>query len=246
MADKTNYTGVTAVGGKVVLYTTTHCSRCEAVKRFLTGYAIPFDEISVLRVPGAIDDLIQQTGAFTAPVLVVGSHYIRGYNPDAMTALLENEGWIQRKPLTVLIDADATPRDAVATTDALADEFHVTVVTVSSINHEFHREGHVTVDAHPQAVDMEIIRRINRTERFVVVTQDYGLAALALAKGASVISPVGMIFTEDNMDRLLFERDLHAKERRARGRSRSGPKARTQADRTRFATALRTVLEAMQ
>lgn len=148
--------------------------------------------------------------------------------------------------ITILIDADATPRDAVATTDALAADFHAHVVTVSSINHEFHRTDHVTVDAHPQAVDMEIVRRINRSHPFVVVTQDYGLAALALGKGALAVSPLGLIFTEHNIDRLLFERDLHAKERRATGRSRGGPKARTAQDTAKFDAALRTVLASIE
>lgn len=80
--------------GKVVLYTTTHCARCESVKRLLADHAVPFDEISVLRVPGATAELVRLTGALAAPVLIVGRHFLRGYQRDAILALLRDEGWI--------------------------------------------------------------------------------------------------------------------------------------------------------
>jgi len=143
--------------------------------------------------------------------------------------------------ITILIDADATPRDALRTADKLASRFGAVVVTVSSINHEYHRPLHIAVDAHPQAVDMEIIRRIVRGRVFVVVTQDYGLAALVLCKGARAVSPRGLVYTEANIDRLLLERELHARQRRATGRSR-GPKARSDEDVQNFERAMEQTL----
>ena len=133
--------------------------------------------------------------------------------------------------ICILVDADATPRDALATTDRVAARLGAEVVSVSSINHIHDRPGHITVDAHPQAVDMEIVRRITRDRAFIVVTQDFGLAALSLGKGAQAVSPSGLIFTEENIDRLLLERDLQARQRRLTGRSR-GPRARTRDDAT--------------
>ncbi len=127
------------------------------------------------------------------------------------------------------------------TTDRLAKQFNVAVITVSSVNHQFDRPNHITVDPHPQAVDMEIVGRLEKGGSYIVVTQDYGLAALALGQGAQAVSPHGLIFTAENIDRLLFERDIHTRERRVTGRSR-GPKARTTKDKAQFEQALTRML----
>lgn len=144
--------------------------------------------------------------------------------------------------VTLFIDADATPRDCVATADRLAAAFGARVITVSSIYHSFDRPNHITVDPHAQAVDMEILRRLHDHAPAIVITQDYGLAALALGYQARVVSPLGLIFTDENIDRLLFERDLHARERRATGRNR-GPRKRTAEDAVKFEQALQTLLK---
>jgi uncharacterized protein len=145
--------------------------------------------------------------------------------------------------LTILVDADATPRDALQTTDELAAQFGAKVVTISTINHQFDRPGHIMVDAHPQAVDMVIVSKLTRGEPYIVITQDYGLAALALGKGAYALSPKGLVYTDENIDRLLVERELHAKERRATSRSK-GPSARSAQDKENFAQALLKMLQA--
>lgn len=143
--------------------------------------------------------------------------------------------------IEIWVDADAMPRDALASIDQLADDLRAEVTTVSSIRHEHHRDRHITVDAAPQAADMAIISHLNKQTVNVVVTQDYGLAALALGRGAFVLSPRGVEFTNDNIDRFLFERDLHQRERQLRHRSK-GPKPRTKEDADRFYTALRQLL----
>lgn len=142
----------------------------------------------------------------------------------------------------IYVDADATPRDALLTVDHVARTLGADVITISSVNHQFDRPQHITVDPHPQAVDMEIVRRLRTGAPQAVVTQDYGLAALALGKGARAISPTGLVFDNSNIDRLLFERELHARERRATGRSK-GPKKRSGEDRERFAQAFTQMLQ---
>ncbi|KPV42136.1 DUF188 domain-containing protein [Alicyclobacillus ferrooxydans] len=143
--------------------------------------------------------------------------------------------------IVILIDADAAPRDTIVTADRLGAQFGAEVITISTVNHHFERTNHVLVDAHPQAVDMVIIARINRNKAYIVVTQDYGLAALSLGKGARAISPRGLIYTNDNIDRLLMERDIHARERRLSRRTK-GPAARTTEDAVQFAAALEALL----
>jgi uncharacterized protein YaiI (UPF0178 family) len=65
------------------------------------------------------------------------------------------------------------------------------------------------------------------------VTQDYGVAAMALGKGANVINQDGLIYSDNNMDRLLFERHLAGKVRRS-GERTSGPRKRSKEDDVRF------------
>lgn len=144
----------------------------------------------------------------------------------------------------ILVDADATPRDALASVDQFAAKFDAHVLSVSTIHHEYNRPDHVTVDPHPQAVDMEILGRLQRDVPTLVVTQDYGLAALVLAKGGRAISPRGLIFTDTNIDLLLMERDLNARARRSSGRVR-GPKPRSSADAEAFRKSLLKILMEM-
>jgi len=141
----------------------------------------------------------------------------------------------------IFVDADAMPRDAMASIRELAKQYNAKLITVSSINHQIEGDEHVCVDAHPQATDMYIVSHVAKDTPTIVVTQDYGLAALVLGKAAYAISPTGMEFTNDNMDRLLFERALHAHERRATGRSR-GPKARSQENKVKFSETLEDVI----
>jgi uncharacterized protein len=141
----------------------------------------------------------------------------------------------------VYVDADAMPRDALIVIDRVAKQYHAEVISVSSINHHYDRPNHITVDPHPQAADMAIVGLLKKEVPSIVVTQDYGLAALALGQGARAISQNGLIFSELNIDRLLFERDMHARERRQTGRSH-GPKPRTAKDTLQFEQSLVKVL----
>lgn len=137
----------------------------------------------------------------------------------------------------LFVDADALPRDALEAIHHFGQIYHVRVVTVSSINHQISSPNHITVDASPQATDMKIVSSIRSGTRTLVVTQDYGLAALVLGKGAWALSPTGFEFTNENIDRMLLERAIHAKERKA-GRHHKGPRPRTGADKQHFAQAL--------
>ncbi len=71
------------------------------------------------------------------------------------------------------------------------------------------------------------------TRADIVVTQDFGLAAMVIGKGAKAVNQNGLIFTDENMDRLLMERHIGQKIRRGGGRAR-GPSKRTKDDDARF------------
>ncbi|MEL7568909.1 MAG: DUF188 domain-containing protein, partial [Dehalobacterium sp.] len=76
----------------------------------------------------------------------------------------------------------------------------------------------------------------------IVVTQDFGLGALALGKGGKALSPRGLIFTGENINGLLMQRHISAKVRRSGGRTK-GPSSFSREDRNNFLKSLLKLLE---
>ena len=89
------------------------------------------------------------------------------------------------------------------------------------------------IGAGADAVDIALINLCRRGD--IVVTQDYGVAALALGKGAKAIHQSGKRYTDDNIDGLLMERHLAKKARRSGKHHVKGPAKRTEEDDKRFA-----------
>ncbi|MFZ5825684.1 MAG: YaiI/YqxD family protein [Bacillota bacterium] len=139
--------------------------------------------------------------------------------------------------MRVLVDADACP--VLPAIRRLCAEAGVPVITVASFRHEIAGENHIMVGPEPQAADMAIINRTARGD--VVVTQDWGLAGLALAKGAYALSPWGHQFRDEEMDGRFAQRALHARLRRG-GVRLPGPRRRTAADDEAFERSLRSLL----
>lgn len=146
--------------------------------------------------------------------------------------------------LQVLVDADACPRGAMDVLRRLRREYGYRLVTVASFHHQLvaDEDGveHVTVGDGPDEADWAVVNRARAGD--IVVTQDWGVAALALGKGARCLSPAGHVFTNRRIDFELEERQVKAKHRRAGGRTK-GPRARTAQDDQRFERALRQLLE---
>lgn len=126
--------------------------------------------------------------------------------------------------MKVLIDADACPVTNIAI--AMAVKREVEVLLVCDCAHYFQREGAQTITV-LRGADSADYRLANLAQAGdVVVTQDYGLAAMCLARGTYAISQNGLVFTENNIDGLLEQRHQAAKLRRSGGRIR-GPAKRT-------------------
>ncbi len=145
--------------------------------------------------------------------------------------------------MRVFVDADSCPvlRDIL---DAAA-RYGVGVVIVSDGAHEFASgEGveTLTVDAGKEAADIAMANGASAGD--LVVTQDYGAAGLALARGARAISHRGEEFTRESLPGLLMRRHVSAKVRRSGGRTR-GPREFATEDRLRFRKRLRAVLGEM-
>ena len=133
--------------------------------------------------------------------------------------------------MKILVDADACPVKKIIVRMARARE--IPVVMLIDTAHELD-DGYseiVTVDKAPDSVDFALVSRLSPGD--VVVTQDYGLAAMVLGKRGYAINQNGLIYSESNIDRLLAERHIGAKIRRGGGRTK-GPAKRTNEDDERF------------
>lgn len=129
--------------------------------------------------------------------------------------------------MKIIVDADACPGKQII--EKAAKENNVKVIMYCDISHTITSSYSEVryVDKGFQSVDMALI---NVTEKGdIIVTQDYGVAAMALGRKAYAISPKGYIYDNDNMDRLLFERHISAKVRRSGGKT-SNPKKRIKED----------------
>ena len=91
----------------------------------------------------------------------------------------------------------------------------------------------VVVGAGADAVDYKLISICQKGD--IVISQDYGVAAMALGKGAYAIHQSGKWYTNDNIDQMLMERHLSKKARRSSHKNHmKGPKKRTEEDNERF------------
>jgi uncharacterized protein len=135
----------------------------------------------------------------------------------------------------VIVDADACPKACLQIIQRLAKIYHYEVLTVASFNHQIENPNHRIVGNESQATDMMVMNLTCPDD--IVVTQDWGLAAIILGKNAQALSPSGKIFNPTTIDLLLEERDILAKHRRSGGRTK-GPSKRSKDDDQKFETSL--------
>lgn len=145
---------------------------------------------------------------------------------------------------TIVVDGDACPvKKEIA---EVGRTFGVPVLMVSSYDHALKAEEGVTVvqvDRGDQSADLYIANHITAGD--VVLTQDYGLAALALGKRCSVLSFRGQEYDNFKMDFMLEGRHARAVERR-RGHYSKGPKPITAEEKTYFQHKLTKLLILLQ
>ncbi len=141
--------------------------------------------------------------------------------------------------MKILIDADGCP--VVNETIQIAKEFNVAVLLLCDTAHIMQREGAETIviSQGADAVDFALVNRVTKGD--VVITQDYGLAAMVLSKHAYVLNQNGHQYTNENIDSLLHSRYVSKKIRNAGGRVK-GPKKRQKEDNTNFEIGLRKML----
>lgn len=141
----------------------------------------------------------------------------------------------------IYIDADACPVVGIA--EDIATKYNILVTLLCDTNHVLTSDYSevIVVGAGADAVDYKLISICHRGD--IVVTQDYGVAAMALGKGAYAIHQSGKWYTDENIDQMLMERHLNKKARRASSRNHiKGPRKRIDEDDKKFAESFEKLL----
>lgn len=142
--------------------------------------------------------------------------------------------------MRILIDADGCP--VVDLTVRLAKKYGIECTILCDTSHELNRDGAktVVVEKGADSVDFKIVNLVGEGD--IVVTQDYGLAAMCLARKAIPVSQNGVVYTDKNIDQLLFTRYVSKKIRNAGGRMK-GPSKRTPEQDKAFEAALERLIK---
>lgn len=143
--------------------------------------------------------------------------------------------------MKIFVDADACP--VVDIVEDIATKYNIPVTLLCDTNHVLTSDYSevIVVGAGADAVDYKLISICHKGD--IVVTQDYGVAAMALGKGAYAIHQSGKWYTDENIDQMLMERHLNKKARRASSRNHiKGPRKRTEEDDQRFAESFEKLL----
>lgn len=142
--------------------------------------------------------------------------------------------------MKILIDADGCP--VVDITCKIAREENIECIIICDTSHYFSKEGieTVTVSKGADSADFKLVNMVKAGD--IVITQDYGLAAMALAKEAITINQNGMIYNESNIDALLLARHNAKKIRNAGGRLK-GPTKRKASQDDDFEKQLRKIIQ---
>lgn len=144
--------------------------------------------------------------------------------------------------MKILVDADACP--VIRIVETIAREQNIPVVLLCDTNHVLSSDYSEVkvIGAGADAVDFALLNQCSKGD--IVVTQDYGVAAMILGKGAYGIHQSGKWYTNENIDQMLMERHLAKKARMGKGKHHlKGPAKRTEEDDRRFEESLRKLIE---
>lgn len=135
--------------------------------------------------------------------------------------------------MQILVDADACP--VVGIVEKIAQKNNLPCTLLCDTNHVLNSKYSQVkvIGAGADAVDFALVNLCKRGD--IVVSQDYGVAAMALGKGAYAIHQSGKWYTDDNIDQMLMERHVARKARVGKNKIHSkGPAKRTEEDNRQF------------
>ena len=139
----------------------------------------------------------------------------------------------KHKYMKIYVDADACPVTRIV--EKIAMKYEIPCKLICDTNHVLSSDYSevVIVGAGADAVDFKLISLLLKGD--ICVSQDYGVAAMALGKGCHAIHQSGKWYTNENIDQMLMERHIAKKERRSSKKNHlKGPSKRTQEDDKRF------------
>ena len=144
--------------------------------------------------------------------------------------------------MKILVDADACP--VVPIVEHMAEKYGIPVILLCDTNHVLQSEYSEVkvIGAGADAVDFALVGLCQKGD--LVVTQDYGVAAMILGKGAYGIHQSGKWYTDGNIDRMLMERHISKKVRRSKAKHHlRGPANRTAEDDAKFEESLEQMIQ---
>lgn len=142
--------------------------------------------------------------------------------------------------MKILVDADACPVKNIIV--RIAKQNNIPVIMLIDTSHVID-DGYsevIVVDKGSDAVDFSLVNKVSGGD--IVITQDYGVAAMALSRGAKVINQNGLVYSDQNIEKLLFERHISQKVRRSGGRT-AGPRKRNKEDDMKFEEAFKVLIK---
>lgn len=142
--------------------------------------------------------------------------------------------------MKILIDADGCP--VVDISIKIGKDYNIPIIVMCDTSHIINKTGVKTIvlSKGSDSVDFALVNKVNKGD--IIVTQDYGLAAMVLSKGGYPINQNGMVYTNENIDQLLFTRHICKKIRNA-GQRTKGPRKRTKEDDIKFKNSLIDLIE---
>lgn len=141
--------------------------------------------------------------------------------------------------MRILVDGDACPNKNEI--KFLAKKYQIEMLVFIDYAHVLEDNYYTVIECEVghESVDMAIMKEIKKDD--LLITQDYGLASLALSKGAKVLHITGMSINELNIDSLLMSRFVSAKQRRA-NKHQKGPAKRSEEIALQFINSLEQII----
>lgn len=145
--------------------------------------------------------------------------------------------------MKLLIDGDGCPVIDIAI--SVANKYKIEVIIMCDTSHIYNKKGAKTMvfSKGADSVDFALINIVKKED--IVITQDFGLAVMAINKASYVINQNGMIYNDSNIDSLLYSRHISKKIRRGGGKTK-GPKKRTREDDLNFERILTEICEKLK
>lgn len=114
--------------------------------------------------------------------------------------------------MKIYVDADGSP--VVDISIKIAKIYDLNIVIVKNYAHRISDDYAeiVSVDISQDSADFYIVNHISKDD--IVITQDYGLAAMCLSKEAIVVHQNGFLYTQENIEGMLNTRHIHRELRR--------------------------------